>query len=55
MKASDIHIRDPYILPLPEEGRYLLFGATGQNAWSGPGRTSTACVSAASIPRGAIA
>ena len=37
MKTSDIHIRDPYILPLPDEGRYLLFGTTGKNAWSGPG------------------
>jgi arabinan endo-1,5-alpha-L-arabinosidase len=37
MKTSDIHIRDPYILPLPAEGRYLLFGTTGKNAWSGPG------------------
>jgi len=33
MKTSDIHIRDPYILPLPDEGRYLLFGTTGKNAW----------------------
>ena len=37
MKSSDIQIRDPYILPLPEEGRYLLFGTTDKNAWSGPG------------------
>ncbi len=37
MKTSDIHIRDPYILPLPDEGRYLLFGTTGKNAWSGLG------------------
>jgi arabinan endo-1,5-alpha-L-arabinosidase len=28
MKCSDIHIRDPYVLPLPREGRYLLFGTT---------------------------
>ena len=37
MKNSDIHIRDPYILPLADERRYLLFGTTGRNAWSGPG------------------
>lgn len=37
MKKSDIHIRDPYMLPLPDERRYLLFGTTGKNAWSGPG------------------
>jgi hypothetical protein len=24
VKTFDIHIRDPYILPLPEEGRYYL-------------------------------
>lgn len=37
MKKSDIQIRDPYILSLPSEGRYLLFGTTDNNAWSGPG------------------
>lgn len=45
MKTSDIHIRDPYILPLPEEGRYLLFGTTGRNAWSGAGTAVMACCS----------
>jgi arabinan endo-1,5-alpha-L-arabinosidase len=37
MKTSDIQIRNPYILPLPEEKRYLLFGTADRNAWSGPG------------------
>jgi arabinan endo-1,5-alpha-L-arabinosidase len=37
MKKSDIQIRDPFVLPLPDEGRYLLFGTTDPNAWSGPG------------------
>lgn len=37
MKMSDIQMRDPFVLPLPEEGRYLLFGTTDKNAWSGPG------------------
>jgi len=37
MKTSDIQIRDPYILPLPQERRYLLFGSTDKNIWSGPG------------------
>lgn len=37
MKTCDIQIRDPYILPLPDERRYLLFGSTDQNIWSGPG------------------
>jgi len=37
LKRTDIQIRDPFILPLPDEGRYLLFGTTDTNAWSGPG------------------
>lgn len=37
MKTADIHIRDPYVLPLPPEGRYLIFGTTGKNVWSGSG------------------
>ncbi len=37
LKTSAIQIRDPYILPLPEERRYLLFGTTDKNAWAGPG------------------
>lgn len=37
MTLSDIHIRDPYVLPMPDEGRYLLFGTTDRNAWAGPG------------------
>lgn len=37
MKCSDIQMRDPFVLPLPKEGRYLLFGTTDKNIWSGPG------------------
>ncbi|HBC88880.1 MAG TPA: glycoside hydrolase [Lentisphaeria bacterium] len=37
MKSSDIQIRDPFILPVPEEGCYYLFGTTDKNAWGGPG------------------
>jgi hypothetical protein len=37
MKLADIQMRDPYVLPLPKEGRYLLFGTTDKNIWSGPG------------------
>ena len=37
MNKSDIQMRDPFVLPLPEEGRYLLFGSTDVNIWSGPG------------------
>ena len=35
-KCPDIQMRDPYVLPLPEEDRYLLFGTTDRNPWSGP-------------------
>jgi arabinan endo-1,5-alpha-L-arabinosidase len=37
MKCSDIHMRDPFVLPLPQDGRYLLFGTTDVNTWSGQG------------------
>lgn len=37
MKRSDIQMRDPFVLPLPQEKRYLLFGTTDKNIWSGPG------------------
>lgn len=37
LKKHEIHIRDPYILPLLEEGRYALFGTMGHATWSGPG------------------
>lgn len=38
LSRHDIHIRDPFVLPLPAEKRYLLFGTTaGKNAWAGPG------------------
>jgi beta-xylosidase len=30
-------MRDPYVLSLPTEGRYLLFGSTDMNIWFGPG------------------
>ncbi|GGD81334.1 glycoside hydrolase family 43 protein [Paenibacillus nasutitermitis] len=34
---SEIHIRDPFILPVKEEGEgvYYLYGTTGKTAWSG--------------------
>jgi arabinan endo-1,5-alpha-L-arabinosidase len=34
MKLSDIHIRDPFVLPVLSERRYYLYGTMGQNAWS---------------------
>jgi arabinan endo-1,5-alpha-L-arabinosidase len=36
-RLSDIQIRDPFVLVLPEDRRYWLFGTTDPNAWSGPG------------------
>ena len=35
---DDIQIRDPFVLPVPSEGAYYLFGTTDVNAWSGPGQ-----------------
>ncbi len=29
-------MRDPFVVPLPEQRRYLLFGSTDDNTWSGP-------------------
>ena len=37
MRTSDIQIRDPFIVPVKEEGRYYLYGTTAKNCWSGPG------------------
>ena len=36
MRLDDIQIRDPFVLYVPEEGRYHLFGSTDVNIWSGP-------------------
>lgn len=33
MKASDIQIRDPFVLPEPKESVYYLFGTTDKNCW----------------------
>lgn len=38
LKSADIHIRDPYILPVSMNRRYYLYGTTGANAWQGPGQ-----------------
>lgn len=32
-KTSEIQIRDPFVVPVPEEGRYYLFGSTDENIW----------------------
>lgn len=37
MKTADVHLRDPFVVTLPEEGRYLLFGTTDPDCWRGPG------------------
>jgi arabinan endo-1,5-alpha-L-arabinosidase len=34
MKLSDIHIRDPFVLPMPSERRYYLYGTMGAYAWT---------------------
>lgn len=36
MLITDIHIRDPFIMP--EKGRYYLYGTTDDNAWEGKAR-----------------
>lgn len=35
MKTTDIHIRDPFVLPRLAEKRYYLYGTTGAEAWTG--------------------
>jgi beta-xylosidase len=37
LKLTDIHIRDPFVLPVEEEGLYTLYGTTGPTTWEGPG------------------
>lgn len=35
MRLEDIHLRDPYVLPVREHGTYYLYGTTGRTAWGG--------------------
>ncbi|BBI31573.1 glycoside hydrolase family 43 protein [Cohnella abietis] len=35
MRLNDIHLRDPYVLPVREHGTYYLYGTTGRTAWDG--------------------
>ncbi len=35
MKRNEIQIRDPFVLPVKEEGLYYLYGTTDKNCWSG--------------------
>ena len=37
MQLSEIQVRDPFVLPVPDEGCYYLFGSTDKNIWGGPG------------------
>lgn len=34
LKTSDIHIRDPFVLPFAAENQYYLYGTTGAEAWT---------------------
>lgn len=34
---ADIHIRDPFVLPVADEGRYYLFGSTDRDVWTDQG------------------
>ena len=36
IRTSDIQIRDPFVVPVPAEGRYYLFGTTGTRFWLTP-------------------
>lgn len=33
MKLSDIQIRDPFIVPIPQEQKYYMYGSTDKNIW----------------------
>jgi beta-xylosidase len=35
LACADIQIRDPYILPLPEQALYVMVGTTDTNCWQG--------------------
>ena len=35
MKNTDIHIRDPFVLPIMSERLYYLYGTIGSEAWTG--------------------
>lgn len=36
LKTKDIHMRDPFVLPVFEQGKYYLYGTTDENCWVGP-------------------
>lgn len=37
LALGDIRIRDPFVLAVPEERCYYLYGTTDENVWEGPG------------------
>jgi arabinan endo-1,5-alpha-L-arabinosidase len=37
LKNADIHIRDPFVLPIIAEQQYYLYGTTGPEAWTSSG------------------
>ncbi len=37
LRRQDIQIRDPFVVPVPEDKTYYLFGTTDANCWKGPG------------------
>ncbi|MDF7798586.1 glycoside hydrolase family 43 protein [Pontiellaceae bacterium B1224] len=37
MKTHEIQIRDPFIVPMKDEGIYYMFGTTDKNCWLPPG------------------
>ncbi|GIP50687.1 glycosyl hydrolase family 43 [Paenibacillus sp. J53TS2] len=38
LMLSDIHIRDPFVLPEPAEGKYYMYGTIGETCWKGKPR-----------------
>ena len=37
MKREDIHIRDPFVVPVHNEGIYYMYGTTDRDCWNAPG------------------
>lgn len=40
LKTSDIHLRDPFVVPIKAENRYYLYGTRGHECWT-PSATGT--------------
>ncbi|WFA20944.1 glycoside hydrolase [Paenibacillus mucilaginosus] len=37
LRRDEIRIRDPFVVPVQNEGLYYLYGTTDENVWQGPG------------------